>query len=120
MSKDSIDVTKIQKKLTEFSSEREWGQFHTPKNIVMALSVEVAELVEIFQWSKNGGLDDIKDPDIKNNIEDEIADVFNYLLKLVDILDLNLEEISLKKIKKNEIKYPVLKAKGIAKKYTKL
>ena len=118
MSKDSIDVTKIQKKQTEFSSEREWRQFHTPKNIVMALSVEVAELVEIFQWSKNGGLDDIKDPNIKNNIEDEIADVFNYLVKIADTLDIDLEKTALDKISSNEEKYPIKKFKGVAKKYT--
>ena len=75
----------------------------------MALSVEVAELVEIFQWSNDGGLSEIQDPKIRKKIENEIADVFNYLVQLVDILDIDLEESSLNKIKENAKKYPIVK-----------
>ena len=57
-----MDIERIKLKLKEFAEERDWEQFHDPKNLSMALSVEVAELVEIFQWSKSGGLDEIKDP----------------------------------------------------------
>ena len=83
----------------------------------MALSVEVAELVEIFQWSNSGGLDEINDPDIKVQIEKEIADIFNYLLKLTDILNIDLEKAALNKIEENDAKYPVEKFKGITKQY---
>ncbi len=73
----------------------------------MALSVEVAELIEIFQWSNSGGLDEIKDENIRKDIEEEIADILIYLLIFSDKLNLNLSEIISKKIKKNADKYPV-------------
>ena len=85
----------------------------------MALSVEVAELVEILQWSNSGGLDEIKDPEIKLKMEKEIADIFNYLLKLVDVLDIDLEKAALNKIDENEQKYPIEKFKGSSRKYSK-
>ena len=86
----------------------------------MALSVEVSELMEIFQWSNDGGLSEIDDPVKREKIENEIADIFNYLVKLVDILEIDLEKSSLKKIDKNEIKYPINKSKGKSVKYTDL
>ena len=115
-----MDVQLIQSRLKKFAEERDWEQFHNPKNITMALSVEVAELLEIFQWSNSGGLDEVNDPDIKVQIEKEIADIFNYLVKLVDILDIDIETVALKKIKENEKKYPVEKSKGISVKYKDL
>ena len=114
-----MDIELIKSRLKKFAEERDWEQFHTPKNITMALSVEVAELVEIFQWSNSGGLDEIEDPEIKAQIEREIADIFNYLIKLTDMLDIDLEKASLNKIEENDIKYPVNRFKGIAKKYNK-
>ena len=114
-----MDVQLIQSRLKKFAEERDWEQFHSPKNITMALSVEVAELVEIFQWSNSGGLDEINDPETKVQIEKEIADIFNYLLKLTDMLDIDLEKAALNKIDENNAKYPVEKFKGISKKYNK-
>ena len=114
-----MDVQLIQSRLKKFAEERDWEQFHSPKNITMALSVEIAELVEIFQWSNSGGLDEINDPDTKVQIEKEIADIFNYLLKLTDMLDIDLEKAALNKIDENDAKYPVEKFKGISKKYNK-
>lgn len=114
-----MDLQLIQSRLRKFSEERNWEQFHSPKNITMALSVEVAELVEIFQWSNSGGLDEINDPDTKVQIEKEIADIFNYLLKLTDMLNIDLEKAALNKIEENDAKYPVEKFKGISKKYNK-
>ena len=113
-----MDVQLIQSRLKKFAEERDWEQFHNPKNITMALSVEVAELVEIFQWSNSGGLDEINDQDIKVQIEKEIADIFNYLLKLTDMLNIDLEKAALNKIEENDAKYPVEKFKGISKKYS--
>ena len=114
-----MDVQLIQSRLKKFAEERDWEQLHSPKNITMALSVEVAELVEIFQWSNSGGLDEINDPDTKVQIEKEIADIFNYLLKLTDMLDIDLEKAALNKIDENNAKYQVEKFKGISKKYNK-
>ena len=115
-----MDIERIKLKLKEFAEERDWEQFHDPKNLSMALSVEVAELVEIFQWSKSGGLDEIKDPETKKAIEKEIADIFNYLLKIVDLMDIDLEKASLEKIKENAEKYPIDLSKGTSKKYRNL
>ena len=120
MTQENINIELIKKKLREFSKERDWDQYHSPKNLSMALSVEVAELVEIFQWSNDGGLDVIKDPNQKNKIKRELADIFNYLVKLIDILDIDIEEASLNKIKENAEKYPVEIVKGKSTKYSDL
>lgn len=107
-----MNLERIKLKLRKFAKERDWEQFHDPKNLSMALSVEVAELVEIFQWSKSGGLDEINDPEIRKQMEKEIADIFNYLVKLVDLLNMDLEKVSLKKIEENAKKYPIEKVRG--------
>ena len=120
MTKEKLDLKTIKEKLRKFSQERDWDQYHSPKNLAMAMSVEVAELLEIFQWSNDGGMEKIEDKETKKQIEEEIADIFNYLVKFVDLMDLDLEELSLEKIKKNDMKYPVNKFKGKSDKYNKL
>ena len=115
-----LNIEKISERLKKFSKDRNWEQYHSPKNLAMALSVEVAELVEIFQWSNDGGTKEIKDPDTRKQIEEEIADIFNYLVKFVDLMEIDLEKISLEKIQKNDEKYPVEKSKGKSEKYNKL
>ena len=120
MTKEKLDLKTIQEKLRKFSQDRDWDQFHSPKNLAMAMSVEVAELLEIFQWSNDGGMEKIEDKETRKQIEEEIADIFNYLVKFVDLMDLDLEELSLEKIKKNDMKYPVDKFKGKSDKYNKL
>ena len=114
--KEIVNLKKIKNKLIKFSKERDWEKFHTPKNLAMALTVEVSELLEIFQWSLDGGEDVIENS--KEEIESEIADIFNYLVKLVDLLDIDLEKIALKKIDLNSKKYPIEKSKGKSVKYT--
>ena len=116
--KEIVDLKKIKDELKNFSKERDWEKFHTPKNLAMALTVEVSELLEIFQWSLDGGQDILKNS--KEEIESEIADIFNYLVKLVDLLDIDLEKIALKKIDLNSKKYPIEKSKGNSFKYTEL
>ena len=116
--KEIVNLKKIKDKLIKFSKERDWEKFHTPKNLAMALTVEVSELLEIFQWSLDGGQDVIENS--KEEIESEIADIFNYLVKLVDLLDIDLEKIALKKIDINSKKYPIKKSKGKSLKYTEL
>lgn len=120
MTKETLDLKTIKEKLRKFSQERDWDQYHSPKNLAMAMSVEVSELLEIFQWSNDGGMEKIEDKETKKQIEEEIADIFNYLVKFVDLMDLDLEELSLEKIKKNDMKYPVNKFKGKSDKYNKL
>ena len=113
-----MNLENLKLKLREFSKERNWEQFHNPKNLATALSVEASELLEIFQWSNDGGLKEIDNPDKRQEIEKEIADIFNYLVKLVDILDIDLEEAALNKIKENAEKYPIETSKGKSLKYT--
>ncbi|MFW3338154.1 nucleotide pyrophosphohydrolase [Aliarcobacter butzleri] len=115
----SMDIKKIEKVLKQFSQERDWEQFHSPKNLSMALSVEASELVEIFQWlteEQSYTLSDSK----KQHTKEEVADIAIYLLRICMKLDIDLEEAILEKMKKNEEKYPVEKVKGSAKKYTEL
>jgi len=105
--------------LREFTQDRNWDQFHTPKNLSMALSVEASELVEIFQWltpneSQNPDLDTLF------SVMDEVADIYIYLIRLCDKLNIDLEFAIDEKLKKNAEKYPIEKSKNNAIKYNKL
>jgi len=99
--------------------ERDWDQFHTPKNLSMALIAEAAELVEHFQWLTPDQSLRLA-PDIQAEVELELADIFLYLLRMADRLDCDLVAAANKKIGINETKYPVEKARGRADKYTRL
>jgi len=113
------EIKKITNKIKKFRDEREWLQFHNHKDLALSLVLEAAEVLEHFQW---------KSPDeveaygktAKNEIADELADVSMYLFELVDNLGIDLGKAIEVKMKKNAKKYPVKKAKGSAKKYTKL
>ena len=110
----------IIKNLRLFASERDWDKFHNPKNLVMALSGEVGELSDIFQWLtlEESEKENLSSAQL-NDVEEELADVFLYLLRIADKLDINLENAALKKLKVNKEKYPVSLAKGNAIKYNK-
>ena len=113
-----IDVEKLLTKINLFSDERDWNQFHSIKNLSMALSVESSELVEIYQWISEDESNDNSNETIKNKTREELADIFIYLLKIASKLEIDLEAAALKKLELNEIKYPVDKSKGNSKKYT--
>ena len=113
------ELEKLENKINEFNEERDWDQFHSPKNIAMALSVEVAEVVEIFQWLTEDQSYDT-DSEWISRLKDELGDVFLYLILLSSKFKINLIEVAKNKIEKNEQKYPVEKARGSAKKYTDL
>lgn len=99
--------------LIKFRNDRDWEQFHNPKDLAIALSVEAGELLELFLWK------DADHADV-NKIREELADVLAYSLLLADKYKLDIGEIVKEKVKKNEVKYPVEKARGSAKKYTEL
>ena len=105
--------------IAEFADERDWDQFHSPKNLAMALSVEVAELVEHFQWLSAEQADDL-DPETLHAVGEEIADVQYYLVRLADRLGIDILAAADGKLAKNRAKYPVAQAKGSALKYTRL
>ncbi|MCX2430815.1 nucleotide pyrophosphohydrolase [Pedobacter sp. GR22-10] len=99
--------------LLKFRDERDWAQFHNPKDLALALNIEAAELLELFLW-KNA-----EDANVEK-IKEELADVFSYALLLAEKYNLDVKQIILDKIKLNDSKYPVDKAKGTAKKYDEL
>jgi NTP pyrophosphatase (non-canonical NTP hydrolase) len=114
-----MNIKEIQEKLSKFAEERDWDQFHSPKNLVMALTSEVGELTELFQWLTEGQ-SSIKDDSSKTDeIQQEIADIFIYLLRLADKLDIDIEEAVREKIEINAKKYPIDLAKGNATKYNR-
>ncbi len=112
------DLEEIKLRLRHFAEEREWDQFHSPKNLSMALSAEVAEIVEHFQWLTEEQSQNISKNKL-DEVETELADTLIYLIRLADKLDINLLTATKKKIDINEQKYPVDKAKGNAIKYSK-
>ncbi len=115
----SLDLEKISREITKFAVDRDWDQFHSIKNLSMALSVEASELLEISQWLTEEQSNQIKgDPDLKFKMEEEVADVFLYLLRIINKTEIDLETAVLNKLKKNTEKYPVELSKGNAKKYT--
>lgn len=114
-----INISKWKNKLSEFAKNRDWGQFHNPKNLVMAMSVECSELVEHFQWLTSEQSSKLSDEQMVG-VKEEMADVLLYMIRLSDVLDVDIEEILEEKFKRNGEKYPEEKARGTMKKYDKL
>lgn len=100
----------------KFRDDRNWKQFHNPKDLAISISLEAAELLEVFQWSA----EDINCNGKMGKIREELADVVNYCVLMADVCGLDLDEIVLEKVKKNNEKYPVEKAFGSKEKYTEL
>lgn len=104
-------MQKAIKEIIQFNKERDWDQFHSPENLAKSIAIEAGELLECFQWNNNYD---------KEGVCEELADVVNYCIVMADRLEVDLEEIVLKKLEKNRQKYPVEKAKGNSKKYNEL
>lgn len=105
--------------LRQFAVDRDWDQFHSPKNLAIALSVEAAELLEHFQWASEADSATLA-PDKRTMVQEEVADVLLYLVRLADKLDIDLVAAATEKMKLNAAKYPAEKARGSSKKYTEL
>ena len=103
--------------LRKFVAERDWDKFHSPKNLAMALSVEVAELMEHFQWLTEAESRSLP-PEKLAQVRDEMADVLVYLVRLADKLDVDLLDAAAKKIEKNALKYSAARVRGSMKKYS--
>jgi dCTP diphosphatase len=113
----SREIAELQEALRKFAEERDWEQFHSPKNLAAALTVEAAELLEHFQWlseEQSRSLDEAK----SDKVSEELADVLLYLLQLSDKLGIDLLEAARRKLQANAAKYPVEHAKGSSKKYS--
>jgi NTP pyrophosphatase (non-canonical NTP hydrolase) len=100
------DLAAVRQFLRQFAADRDWDQFHSPKNLAMALTVEAAELLEHFQWLKEGSVEELG-PEKHEQVREEVADVLLYLVMLADRLEVDLLEAGRAKLKKNAEKYPV-------------
>lgn len=109
----------LRDELRAFAAERDWDQFHSPRNLATALAVEAAELLEPFQWLSDEQGRDLP-PETRAAVEEELADVLLYLVRLADRLEVDLAAAARAKIAKNAVKYPVEKARGTSRKYDAL
>jgi len=112
------DLLMLRDKLRAFAEARDWDQFHSPKNLSMALMVEAAELMEHFQWLTEAQSAALPHDD-KQAVGEELADILLYLVRLSDKLGVDLREAALHKLEKNALKYPADQVRGSAKKYSK-
>jgi NTP pyrophosphatase (non-canonical NTP hydrolase) len=117
MSEAPWDLAAVRERLRTFTAERDWEQFHSPKNLAMALAGEAGELLEIFQWLTDEQSRELSVDD-RARVSAEIADVLIYLVRLADVLEVSLPEAVEAKLAENERKYPVELAKGNATKYS--
>ncbi|HET7262482.1 MAG TPA: nucleotide pyrophosphohydrolase [Casimicrobiaceae bacterium] len=113
------DLIGLRDRLREFAEPRDWNQFHSPKNLAIALSVEAGEVLEQFQWTTDCDSLDVRDPK-RQAIEEELADVLLCLVRLADKLNIDLLAAAQAKIVINSEKYPVETSRGSARKYTEL
>ena len=118
--KDNIvTIRQLKQKLAKFVKDRDWEQYHSPKNLSMAIAIEAAELMEMFQWldiDESHSL--LKNKKKRREIEEELADIAVYILDFCNLFNIDLSSIILKKLKKNSKKYPTKLVKGKAHKYT--
>ncbi len=117
LSPDSLE--RLRKALSEFAAERDWARFHSPKNLVMALSGETGELIEHFQWLSEEASRSLTSEQV-GEVELEMADVLLYLVRLADVLGIDLVAAAERKIRLNAERYPVEKFRGLATKYSRL
>ena len=113
------DLESLRNQLRTFAADRDWDQFHSPKNLAAARAVEAAELLEHFQWFTEAQSQQLP-PEALNEVRNEVADVLLYLIRISDKLGIDLIAAAKAKIELNAVKYPVDKARGISKKYTEL
>ena len=107
------EIKNLIEKIRKFNKDRDWEQFHNPKDLAIALNIETSELLEIFLWKRDSEVDIIK-------VKEELADIFMFALNIADKFNLDVTEIVEKKMNLNAEKYPIEKAKGTSKKYSDL
>ncbi len=112
-------LAQLTQRLTAFRDQRDWEQFHTLKNLLVSLSVEAGELLELAQWKDDDDLGAaLADADFRRRLSEEVADVFLYLLLICEAADIDLARAAADKMDVNEAKYPADKVRGSARKYT--
>lgn len=121
MNDDQTRVAEIKKRVLAFARERDWEQFHSPKNLSMAIAAEAAELMEHFLWqSAEKSREDMQNPSVRAKVEEELADIFIFAIEFANVTGVDVAQIIEQKMKRNAEKYPVEKAKGRSDKYTEL
>jgi NTP pyrophosphatase (non-canonical NTP hydrolase) len=121
LTRSSPSLDELTGRLVAFRDARDWKQFHALKNLMLSLSLEAAELLELTQWKSDEEIEAaMRDPAFRERLEEECADVLLYLLLIAERADIDLAEAASRKIARNEEKYPVDKARGNARKYTEL
>lgn len=114
------NIEELQQKVAKFRDDRDWKQFHTPKDLAMSIAIEAAELMECFQWKTKEDVEKYLNSEKSEEINEEMADILIYLLNLADVLNINVLDAAYIKLERNASKYEVEKAKSNAKKYTEL
>ena len=109
----SATVQQLRDRVAAFVHERDWEKYHNPKDLAISMSVEAAELLELFQWKSDGDVD-LKDVIFREEVEDELADLFVYCLSLANAIGCDLSDVTIRKLAKNERKYPAGEWKGRA------
>ena len=117
MTDSTTTIQQLKDSVEQFKADRDWGQYHTPQDLAVSISIEAAELLEVFQWELR---EDVLGPEKLARVKEELADVMIYSLSLANALELDVSSIVQNKIELNAKKYPVEKAKGSAKKYDEL
>src|SRR4051812_22416368 len=102
--------------LARFTGDRDWGQFHTPRDLGMSAAIELGELLEHFQWRSDDEIFDLMGGDERNAVEEELADVLLYLVRLADVLGVDLLDAAERKLAKNALRYPAIEVRGSAEK----
>ena len=115
-----MEINKLQKIIVKFRDARDWKQFHNSKDLAISLLLEASEVLEHFQWKSKEEMDELPNTTEFKDMKEELADVYYYVLLMAHDLNVDLEKEFLKKMKQNEKKYPIKKAKGKHTKYTKL
>jgi len=113
---NNVEFESLLKRIKQFTKDRDWDQFHDPKNLAISLQLEASEVLELFQWTKDNQIKAGKE----DEISDELADVMYWLIMLANHYDIDLAKALDKKMDKNEVKYSIEKAKGKSDKYTQL
>lgn len=118
--KDAMDsIQELTAQIRRFRDDRDWMQFHDPKNLAGSICIEAAELLELFQWTRGETSNQLA-KERKERVSEEIADVAIYLLELADVVDIDVAQAIREKLQKNAVKYPIDKARGVSTKYTDL
>ena len=118
---DQTTLSELKKQIAYFRDERDWKQFHKPKDLAISVSVEAGELLELFQWKTDSEINNtLDDPTKLSQLKDEVADIVVYCFNMSDIVGFDLADAIQRKLEQNAEKYPVDKAKGKATKYTEL